>query len=130
VGVDLLGDRIAGFWLAMVAWTDRFAVSPTNALDEQTGAFLPRRPSSAKRRGRPQRREHADLDTNPEWCLSGQHPPAHYRAIVARARRLQSEATTSGLKQYLEATIAQSEQLAGNSEETGAGRAPRQAQID
>ena len=56
VGGDLVGGRIAG--PAMVEWTDWFAVSPTNALDEDADGFLPRRQSSPRRRERLERRDH------------------------------------------------------------------------
>jgi hypothetical protein len=59
-------------------------------------------------------RDSADFDKSPEWCqLEGRQPPAHYHAVAARARRLQTEATTPRLKQYLQEMIAQSERLAG-----------------
>ena len=60
----------------------------------------------------------------------GRQPPAHYHAVAARARRLQTEATTPRLKQYLEEMIAQSEQLAGEVQEyfgNGAGLVRRSA---
>jgi len=38
---------------------------------------------------------------------------AYYRAAAARARRLQAEATTPRLKQYLRELIARCERLAG-----------------
>ena len=58
-----------------------------------------------------------------------QQTPAHYRAVAARAQRLQMETTTPRLKQYLREVIARSEQLAGEVEETlrsdQARRSPR-----
>jgi hypothetical protein len=45
--------------------------------------------------------------------LSERHSSRHYRAVAARARRLQTEVTTPRLKQYLADMIARSEQLAG-----------------
>jgi len=38
---------------------------------------------------------------------------AYYRTAAARARRLQAEATTPRLKQYLRELVARCEQLAG-----------------
>ena len=40
-------------------------------------------------------------------------PAAHYHAAAARARRLQGEATTPRLKEYLRKLIDQCERLAG-----------------
>lgn len=40
-------------------------------------------------------------------------PAAYYRTTAARARRLQAEATTPRLKQYLRELIARCERLAG-----------------
>ena len=53
---------------------------------------------------------HSDFDQSAGWCQSGQSL-AHYRATATRARWLQMEATTPRLKQYLEQTIARSEEL-------------------
>jgi hypothetical protein len=58
-----------------------------------------------------QRQRHSDFDQGAGWCQSGQSL-AYYRATAARARWLQMQATTPRLKQYLERTIARSEELA------------------
>jgi hypothetical protein len=47
-----------------------------------------------------------------EWWSLEQQPAAYYREAAARARRLQAEATTPRLKQYLGEVIAQCERLA------------------
>ncbi len=57
-----------------------------------------------------QRQHHSDFDQSAGWCQSGQSL-AYYRATAARARWLQMQATTPRLKQYLEQTIARSEEL-------------------
>ncbi len=59
-----------------------------------------------------QRQYQADFNQSEGWCQSGQSL-AYYRATAARARLLQMQATTPRLKQYLEQTIARSEELAG-----------------
>jgi len=43
-------------------------------------------------------------------------PAAYYRATAARARRLQANATTPRVRQYLDTMIAHCEQLAGKVE--------------
>jgi hypothetical protein len=100
----------------MVASTDRLANSSSDVYDERSGRATSPPIAPTKREG-PQRRDQVDCDKNPEWCLLGRQPLAHYHAVAARARRLQTEATTPRLKQYLEEMIAQSEQLAGEVEE-------------
>ena len=47
---------------------------------------------------------------------SEQQPPTYYRTAAARARRLQADATTPSVKQYLDKMIAHCEQLAGEGE--------------
>jgi len=44
---------------------------------------------------------------------SEQQPAAYYSATAARARRLQANATTPRVKQYLDTMIAHCERLAG-----------------
>jgi hypothetical protein len=47
---------------------------------------------------------------------SEQQPAAYYRVAAARARRLQADATTPRVKQYLDKMIAHCEELVGNVE--------------
>src|SRR5260221_4937741 len=50
-------------------------------------------------------------------CWSSEEEPAtYYRTTAARARRLQANATTPRVKQYLDKMIAHCEQLAGKVE--------------
>ena len=50
-------------------------------------------------------------------CWSPEEQPAtYYRTTAARARRLQVDATTPGVKQYLDKMIAHCERLAGKLE--------------
>jgi hypothetical protein len=50
-------------------------------------------------------------------CWSSEEQPAtYYRTTAARARRLQVDAPTPGVKQYLDKMIAHCEQLAGKVE--------------
>ena len=50
-------------------------------------------------------------------CWSSEEQSAtYYRTAAARARRLQVDATTPRVKQYLDKMIAHCEQLAGKSE--------------
>ena len=49
------------------------------------------------------------------WSLEGQ-PATYYRTAAARARILQADATTLGVRQYLDKMIAHCERLAGNVE--------------
>jgi hypothetical protein len=49
-------------------------------------------------------------------CWSSQEQPAYYRTAAARARRLQADATTPRVKQYLDEMIAHCEGLAGKVE--------------
>jgi hypothetical protein len=60
--------------------------------------------------------EAADFGKGSEWWSLEQQPVAYYRAAAARARRLQAEATTPRLKQYLGEVIARCERLAGEVE--------------
>ena len=46
------------------------------------------------------------------WLLE-QQPAPYYRVAAARARRLQADATTPRVKQYLDRMIAHCEALAG-----------------
>ncbi len=48
-----------------------------------------------------------------EWWSLEEQPADYYRAAAARARRLQAEATTPRLKQYLRELIVECERLAG-----------------
>ena len=47
------------------------------------------------------------------WLLEEQ-PATYYRTAAARARILQADATTPGVRQYLDKMIAHCERLAGN----------------
>jgi hypothetical protein len=50
-------------------------------------------------------------------CWSSEEQPAiYYRTTAARARRLQADATTPGVRQYLDKIIAHCERLAGKVE--------------
>ena len=50
-------------------------------------------------------------------CWSSEAQPAtYYRAAASQARRLQANATTPGVKQYLDEMIAHCERLAGKAE--------------
>ena len=49
------------------------------------------------------------------WSLE-QQPATYYRTTAARARRLQADATTPRVKQYLDKMIAHCERLAGTVE--------------
>ena len=50
-------------------------------------------------------------------CWSPEEQPAtYYRTTAARARKLQADATTSRVKQYLDTMIAHCERLAGKVE--------------
>ena len=49
------------------------------------------------------------------WSLEGQ-PATYYRTAAAQARILQADATTPGVRQYLDKMIAHCERLAGNVE--------------
>lgn len=80
---------------------------------ERGGEFPPRGRSSPAIRERAQPGNQSHFEENPEWSLSERHSSGHYRAVAARARRLQTEVTTPRLKQYLADMIARSEQLAG-----------------
>jgi len=57
----------------------------------------------------------ADFDEDSAQTLK-QHP-AEYGRVAARARRLEAEATTSRVKQYLRELIDQCERLADEAEE-------------
>ncbi len=48
---------------------------------------------------------------------SEEQPAAYYRTTAARARRLQADATTPRVKQYLDKMIVHCERLAGNVEQ-------------
>src|SRR5260370_24125942 len=53
-------------------------------------------------------------------CWSSEQQPAtYYSATAARARRLQADATTPRVKQYLDTMIAHCERLAGKAEPGG-----------
>ena len=49
-------------------------------------------------------------------CWSEQQPATYYRTAAAQARRLQADATTPRVKQYLDKMIAHCERLAGKVE--------------
>ena len=48
---------------------------------------------------------------------SEEQPAAYYRTAAAQARRLQADATTPRVKQYLDKMIVHCERLAGNVEQ-------------
>ena len=51
-------------------------------------------------------------------CWASEEQPAlYYRTAAAQARRLQADATTPGVKQYLDKMIAHCERLAGKVEQ-------------
>lgn len=57
-------------------------------------------------------------------CWSSEQQPAtYYRIAAERARRLQADATTPSVKQYLDRMVAHCEQLAGKVE-TGVSPGP------
>src|SRR5437764_14199524 len=59
-------------------------------------------------------------------CWSSEEQPApYYRTTAARARRLQANATTPRVKQYLDKMIAHCEGLAGKVEPTESSGADR-----
>jgi hypothetical protein len=58
------------------------------------------------------------------WSLEGQ-PATYYRTAAARARILQADATTPGVRQYLDKMIAHCERLAGNVEPAVSRRSDR-----
>src|SRR5262252_8310621 len=69
----------------------------------------------------PVTRMHGDLEMNAGHfeqisdCWSSEEQPAtYYRTAAARARILQADATTPGVRQYLDKMIAHCERLAGN----------------
>ena len=51
-----------------------------------------------------------------DFWSSEEQPTAYYRTTAARARRLQADATTPRVKQYLDKMIVHCEQLAGKVE--------------
>ena len=52
-----------------------------------------------------------------------EQPAAYYRTAAAQARRLQADATTPRVKQYLDKMIVHCERLAGKVEQPGLGAA-------
>ena len=59
-------------------------------------------------------------------CWSSEEQPAtYYRTAAARARILQADATTPGVRQYLDKMIAHCEGLAGKVEPGVSPRSPR-----
>ena len=94
-----------------------------NLLGEHGSEFPPRGRSSPAMRERAQRNQ-PHSEENPEWSLSERHSSGHYRAVAARARRLQTEVTTPRLKQYLADMITRSEQLAGEMDDIQKPNAP------
>jgi hypothetical protein len=91
---------------------------------KREGEFPPRGRSSPAIREQDQRGNQPHFEEHPEWSLSERHSSGHYRAVAARARRLQTEVTTPRLKQYLADTIARSEQLAGEVDDIPKPNAP------
>ena len=53
-----------------------------------------------------------NFDEISDWWSLEERPTAYYRTAAARARRLEAEATTLWLKQYLGEVIARCERLA------------------
>jgi len=61
-------------------------------------------------------------------CWSSEEQPAtYYRTAAARARRLQADATTPTVKQYLDKMIAHCERLGGEVEPGVSPRSARRA---
>src|SRR5215469_1182746 len=80
----------------------------------------------------PVTRMHGDLEMNAGHfeqisdCWSSEEQPAtYYRTAAARARILQADATTPGVRQYLDKMIAHCERLAGNVEPAVSRRSDR-----
>ena len=69
-----------------------------------------------QRKGK-QQRDGFHFDEDSEWWLLKGQPAAYYRAAVARARRLEAEATTSRAKQHLRDLMHKCERFAEEAEE-------------
>src|SRR5438445_11402029 len=63
------------------------------------------------------------------WSLEEQ-PTAYYRTTAARARRLQADATTPRVKQYLDKMIVHCELLAGKVEQPASRPLDRPGYVD
>ncbi len=61
---------------------------------------------------------------------SEEQPTAYYRTIAARVRRLQADATTPRLKQYLDKMIIHCERLAGKVEQAASCPLDRPGCVD
>jgi hypothetical protein len=61
---------------------------------------------------------------------SEEQPTAYYRTTAARARRLQADATTPRVKQYLDKMIVHCEQLAGKVEQSASRPLDRPRRVD
>ena len=61
---------------------------------------------------------------------SEEQPTAYYRTTAARARRLQADATTPRVKQYLDKMIVRCEQLAGKVEQPASRPLDRPGCVD
>jgi hypothetical protein len=61
---------------------------------------------------------------------SEEQPTAYYRTTAARARRLQADATTPRVKQYLDKMIVHCEQLAGKVEQPASRPLDRPGCVD
>lgn len=99
----------------MVNSSQWFPIRLTEAPDEAgrglKDARSPRRRSDPEEPKGRQCNEGADLEEGSACCLLEQQPAGYYLAVAARARRLQMEATTPRLKQYLDEMISRCEQL-------------------
>lgn len=120
-----MGGDFVAFCPVMVALIDARSRSANPMFNgEREGEFPPRDRSTPATRGRSQSGNQPHFEENPEWSLSERHSSGHYRAVAARARRLQTEVTTPRLKQYLADMIARSEQLAGEMDDIQKPNAP------
>ena len=64
-------------------------------------------------------------------CWSSEEQPAsYYRTAAARARRLQADATTPRVKQYLDKMIVHCERLAGKVEQPASHPLDRPRRVD
>src|SRR6266436_5767682 len=64
-----------------------------------------------------------------DWSLEEQ-PAAYYRTTAARARRLQADATTQRVKQYLDKMIVHCERVAGKVEQPASRPVDRPGCVD
>jgi hypothetical protein len=90
----------------------RWSRAPSEDGREPDVSRSPRDQSEPRQRTRQRSRDTTDFGNGSEWWSLEQQPVAYYRAAAERARRLQAEATTPRLKQYLGEVIEQSERLA------------------